>query len=142
MNKDLIAVFEYLEREKGIKREIVINAIIESLRTAARKSVKGLGEKVSIEIHPKTGEIEVYSQKKIVDKVTLPQDEISIEDAKKLEPECQIGQWLEIAVTPQDFGRIAAQAAAKSLRRSSKERNGMSFMKNTDTALAKSFPGL
>lgn len=111
MNKDLIAVFEYLEREKGIKREIVINAIIESLRTAARKSVKGLGEKVSIEIHPKTGEIEVYSQKKIVDKVTLPQDEISIEDAKKLEPECQIGQWLEIAVTPQDFGRIAAQAA-------------------------------
>ncbi len=111
MNKDLIAVFEYLEREKGIKREIVINAIIESLRTAARKSVKGLGEKVSIEIHPKTGEIEVYTQKKIVDKVTNPQEEISIDDAKKLEPECQIGQWLEIAVTPQDFGRIAAQAA-------------------------------
>jgi N utilization substance protein A len=111
MNKDLIAVFEYLEREKGIKREIVINAIIESLRTAARKSVKGLGEKVSIEIHPKTGEIEVYTQKKIVEKVTIPQEEISIEDAKKLEPECQIGQWLEIAVTPQDFGRIAAQAA-------------------------------
>jgi len=111
MNKDLIAVFEYLEREKGIKREIVINAIIESLRTAARKSVKGLGEKVSIEIHPKTGEIEVYTQKKIVDKVTNPQEEISIDDAKKLESECQIGQWLEIAVTPQDFGRIAAQAA-------------------------------
>ena len=111
MNKDLIAVFEYLEREKGIKREIVINAIIESLRTAARKSVKGLGEKVSIEIHPKTGEIEVYTQKKIVEKVTNPQEEISIDDAKKLEPECQIGQWLEIAVTPQDFGRIAAQAA-------------------------------
>jgi len=111
MNKDLIAVFEYLEREKGIKREIVINAIIESLRTAARKSVKGLGEKVSIEIHPKTGEIEVYTQKKIVEKVTTPQEEISIDDAKKLEPECQIGQWLEIAVTPQDFGRIAAQAA-------------------------------
>lgn len=111
MNKDLIAVFEYLEREKGIKREIVINAIIESLRTAARKSVKGLGEKVSIEIHPKTGEIEVFTQKKIVEKVLFPQEEISIEEAKKLEPECQIGQWLEIAVTPQDFGRIAAQAA-------------------------------
>ncbi len=111
MNKDLIAVFEYLEREKGIKREIVINAIIESLRTAARKSVKGLGEKVSIEIHPKTGEIEVYTQKKIVEKVTNSQEEISIDDAKKLEPECQVGQWLEISVTPQDFGRIAAQAA-------------------------------
>jgi len=111
MNKDLIAIFEYLEREKGIKREIVINAIADSLRAAARKSVKGLGEKVSVEIHPKTGEIEVFTQKKIVEKVGNPQEEISFEEAKVLEPECQIGQWLEIAITPQDFGRIAAQAA-------------------------------
>ncbi len=111
MNKDLIAIFEYLEREKGIKREIVIGAIEESLRAAARKSVKGLGEKVSVEIHPKTGEIEVFTQKKIVEKVVTPQEEISLDDAKALEPECQVGQWLEIAITPQDFGRIAAQAA-------------------------------
>ncbi len=111
MNKDLIAIFEYLEREKGIKREIVINAIVDSLRAAARKSVKGLGEKVSVEIHPKTGEIEVFTQKKIVEKVVNPADEISIEDARALEPECQIGQWLELSITPQDFGRIAAQAA-------------------------------
>ncbi|MDE3046438.1 MAG: transcription termination/antitermination protein NusA [Verrucomicrobiota bacterium] len=111
MNKDLLAIFEYLEREKGIKREIVINAIAESLRAAARKSVKGLGEKVTVEIHPKTGEIEVYTQKKIVDKVSNPQEEISIEEARALEPESQVGQWLEIAITPQDFGRIAAQAA-------------------------------
>jgi N utilization substance protein A len=111
MNKDLLAIFEYLEREKGIKREIVINAIADSLRAAARKSVKGLGEKVSVEIHPKTGEIEVFTQKKIVEKVATPSDEISIEDARAMEPECQVGQWLEISITPQDFGRIAAQAA-------------------------------
>lgn len=111
MNKDLLAIFEYLEREKGIKRDVVIDAITESLRIAARKSVKGLGEKVSVEIHPKTGEIEVFTQKKIVDHVTTPEDEILLEEAKVLEPECHIGQWLEIAVTPRDFGRIAAQAA-------------------------------
>lgn len=111
MNKDLIAIFEYLEREKGIKREIVINAIADSLRTAARKSVKGLGEKVNVEINPKTGEIGVFTQKKIVEKVLNPADEISIEEARSLEPECQVGQWLEISITPQDFGRIAAQAA-------------------------------
>jgi N utilization substance protein A len=111
MNKDLIAIFEYLEREKGIKREIVINAITESLRAAARKSIKGVGEKLSVEIHPKTGEIEVFTQKKIVEKVAAPMDEISIDDARALEPECQVGQWLEISITPQDFGRIAAAAA-------------------------------
>ena len=53
-NKDLIAIFEYLEREKGIKRQIVIDAIADSLRAAARKSVKGLGDKVSVEINPKS----------------------------------------------------------------------------------------
>lgn len=111
MNKDLIAIFEYLEREKGIKRELVITAISDALRMAARKSVKGLGEKVNVEIHPKTGEIEVFTQKKIVEKVVNPADEISLEDARALEPESQIGQWLEISITPQDFGRIAAQAA-------------------------------
>lgn len=111
MNKDLIAIFEYLEREKGIKRETVIEAISDSLRAAARKSVKGLGEQVHVEIHPKTGEIEVYTQKKIVEKVANPADEISLEDARVMEPESQIGQWLEISITPQDFGRIAAQAA-------------------------------
>jgi N utilization substance protein A len=111
MNKDLIAIFEYLEREKGIKREIVINAISDSLRAAARKSIKGLGEKVTVEIHPKTGEIEVFTQKKIVEKVMIPSEEISLEEARTMEPECQVGQWLEISITPEDFGRIAAQAA-------------------------------
>lgn len=111
MNKDLIAIFEYLEREKGIKREIVINAICDSLRVAARKNVKGLGEKISVEIHPKTGEIEVFTQKKIVEKVVNPADEISLEEARTLEPECTLGQWLELAIPPQDFGRVAAAAA-------------------------------
>ncbi len=111
MNKDLIAIFEYLEREKGIKRDIVISAISDSLRAAARKSVKGLGDKVSVEINPKSGEIDVYTQKKIVEKVEDPAEEISLEDARILEPECHVGQLLEISITPQDFGRIAAQAA-------------------------------
>lgn len=110
MNKDLVAIFEYLEREKGIKREIVISAIEDSLQTAARKSVKDVGN-VTVQIQPKTGDIEVYTQKQIVENVEDPEEEISLEEARELEPNCEIGQWLEITVTPQDFGRIAAQAA-------------------------------
>ena len=111
MNKDLLAIFEYLEREKGIKRSAIIDAISESLKVAARKSVKGLGEKVTVEIDPKTGEIEVFTQKQIVEQVDNPAEEISLEEAKTFEPECEVGQWLELAVPPQDFGRIAAVAA-------------------------------
>ncbi len=110
MNKDLVALFEYLEREKGIKREIIISAIEESLLAAARKSIKGLIN-VSVHIHPKTGVIDVVAQKEVVDKVTIPEEEISLEDARLLNPDCEVGDWIDLSVTPQDFGRIAAQTA-------------------------------
>lgn len=110
MNKDLVAIFEYLEREKGIKRDIIISAIEESLRVAARKSVKGLIN-VSVQIDSKTGEIRVYGQKEVVDQVTIPEEEISLEAARELKADAQIGDWIDIETMPQDFGRIAAQTA-------------------------------
>jgi transcription termination/antitermination protein NusA len=110
MNKDLIAIFEYLEREKGIKRDIVINAIEESLRAAARKSILGASN-VTVKIHPKTGNIEVYSEKEIVDEVEVGAQEISLEGAREIDPECELGQFIDVEVTPRDFGRIAAQKA-------------------------------
>ncbi len=110
MNKDLIAIFEYLEREKGIKRDIVINAIEESLRAAARKSIIGASN-VTVHIHPKTGNIDVFCEKEIVEKVDVPTQEISLEDAREIDPDCKIGQFIDVVVTPKDFGRIAAQKA-------------------------------
>lgn len=110
MNKDLVAIFEYLEREKGIKRDVIIHAIEESLRAAARKSVKGLIN-VTVKIDSKTGEIEVFCQKEVVDKVTIPEEEISLEEGRKINPNCEMGDWVDLSVTPQDFGRIAAQTA-------------------------------
>lgn len=110
MNKDLVAIFEYIEREKGIKRDIVISAIEESLRAAARKSIKGLIN-VSVQINPRTGDITVIAQKEVVDHVTIPEEEISLEDARVLHPDAEIGQWVDIETLPQDFGRIAAQTA-------------------------------
>jgi N utilization substance protein A len=110
MNKDLIAIFEYLEREKGIKRDVVIQAIEDSLKIAAKKSINNVGN-VTISIHPKTGDIEVVAEKEIVEKVEYPEEEISLTSARLLDPDCQVGQWIEVVVTPQDFGRIAAQVA-------------------------------
>jgi len=110
MNKDLVAIFEYLEREKGIKREIIIGAIEEALRVAARKSIKGLIN-VSVKIDSKTGNIEVYAQKEVVEEVTIPEEEIELEEARELHPNCEVGDWIDIVATPEDFGRIAAQTA-------------------------------
>jgi len=110
MNKDLVAIFEYLEREKGIKREIITDAIEEALRAAAKKSITGLVN-LSIKIHPKTGEIDVIAQKEVVEKVSTPDEEISLIQAQELYPNCALGDWVDINVTPADFGRIAAQTA-------------------------------
>lgn len=110
MNKDLIAIFEYLEREKGIKRDVIISAIEESLRAAARKSISGASN-VTVQINPKTGNIDVFCEKQIVDDVEVTAQEISLEDAREIDPECLIGQFIDVVVTPKDFGRIAAQKA-------------------------------
>lgn len=110
MNKDLMAIFEYLEREKGIKRDVIIAAVEESLLAAARKSIKGLIN-ISVHINPKTANIDVVAQKEVVDNVTIPEEEISLEEARLLNPNAEIGEWVDFPCTPQDFGRIAAQTA-------------------------------
>jgi N utilization substance protein A len=110
MNKDLLAIFEYLEREKGIKRDTIVKAIEEALLIAARKGQHGMNN-VQITINPKTAEISAIAEKEIVEKVDYPSEEISLELAREMDPNCQIGDWIDIEVPVQDFGRIAAQVA-------------------------------
>ncbi|HAZ15449.1 MAG: transcription termination factor NusA [Chlamydiae bacterium GWC2_50_10] len=110
MNKELISIFEYLEREKGIKRDVIIGAITDALLSAAHKSTAGLIN-VSVTIDSKTGKIDVIAQKEVVDQVTIPEEEIALEEARVIDPHCQLGTWVNITVTPHDFGRIAAQTA-------------------------------
>lgn len=110
MNKDLVAIFEYLEREKGIKREVVVEAIRESLEIAAQKSVHG-AENVQVQIHPRTGAIEVFCDKVVVEKVTNPVLQISLKEAQQFFPNCTLGEVVHVQTTPKDFGRVAAQKA-------------------------------
>jgi len=116
MNKDLIAVFEYLEKEKGINREVIIKAIEESLCIAARKNISGASN-VTVKINSKSGDIDVLCEKEIVNEVEVPAQEISLEEARKFDPDCEIGQYIDVIVTPRDFGRIAAQKARQVITR-------------------------
>ena len=81
MNKDLIAIFEYLEREKALNA-ISLSAQSKTwLRAAACKSINGASN-VTVTIHPKTGNIEVFCEKEIVDEVEVDAQEISLEAAR------------------------------------------------------------
>lgn len=114
MNAEFIAMLDYLERERGIKREVLIEAVSNALLSASKKSV-GASRDLHIDIDPKTGEIRALANLLVVEKVTNPQDEISLDKARRIKPEAQIGEAVEVEVTPKNFGRIAAQTAKQAM---------------------------
>jgi len=114
MNSEFIAMLDYLERERGIKREVLIEAVSNALLSASKKAV-GPARELRIDINPKTGEIRALANLMVVEKVINEHDEISISKAQKVKSDAKIGDVLEVEVTPKDFGRIAAQTAKQAM---------------------------
>lgn len=114
MNSEFIAMLDYLEREKGIKREVLIEAVSNALLSASKKAV-GPARDLHIDINPKSGEIRALANLIVTEKVTNEHDEISIKKATKIKADVQLGEALEVEVTPRDFGRIAAQTAKQAI---------------------------
>lgn len=114
MNAEFIAMLDYLEREKGIKREVLVEAVQNALVSAAKKTVEA-GRDLRCEIDPKTGEIRAVAKLIVAEKVQNKHDEISVAAARKIHPAAQLGEEVEVEVTPKNFGRIAAQTAKQAM---------------------------
>jgi N utilization substance protein A len=110
MNSDLLAVLDYMEREKGIKREVLLEALSVALLTAAKRSV-GPARDLRVTIDPKSGEISALASLIVVEHVRNIHDEILLARARKIKPEVVLGEVIDVEVTPEGFGRIAAQTA-------------------------------
>ena len=107
---DIKRVVDQVSRDKGIDREVLIRALEEALKSAARKK---FGNKMDIEVNynEESGEIEVFQFKDVAEEVTEPALEISLEEGRKLDPDCEIGDSLGTKMDTSTFGRIAAQSA-------------------------------
>jgi N utilization substance protein A len=114
MNGELVAILNYLEKERGINRETLFQTLESALLSASRKSV-GPAKEVRIHIDRKTCDIKAFATVLVAEHVTSKHDEISLQDAKKLKNDAKVGDQLEIEVTPQNFGRIAAQTAKQAI---------------------------
>jgi transcription termination/antitermination protein NusA len=114
MNADFLAVLEFWEREKGIHRDVLSGAVQEALLSAAKKAV-GPARELRVAIDQKSGDIRAFAKLVVADKVISKHDQISVFDARRLKPEAQVGEELELEVTPVGFGRIAAQYAKQAL---------------------------
>ncbi|ACL69539.1 transcription termination factor NusA [Halothermothrix orenii] len=110
MNIEFLHALDDIEKEKGISKEVLIEAIETALLSAYKKEF-GSKENVRVHIVPDSGEVHVYSQKKVVDEVNNERKEISLEEAQKLNKNYEPGDIVEKEVTPANFGRIAAQTA-------------------------------
>src|ERR1022692_2881839 len=114
MNADFLAVLEYWEKEKGISRDVLMAAVHEALLSAAKKAI-GPAREMRVAIDPKTGDIRAFAKLVVSEKVVSKHDQISVFDARRVKPDAQVGEELEIEVTPTGFGRIAAQYAKQAL---------------------------
>lgn len=114
MNAEMLTMLDYLERERGISREVLVEAISGALLTASKKAFATARE-LRIEINPKTGDIHAFAKPIVVEKVTNLHDEITLAKARQVKADAQIGDEIEVEVTPKDFGRIAAQTARQAI---------------------------
>jgi len=110
MNIELRRIIDQVCRDKGIDKELLIGAIKDAIRSAAKKKY-GPRLEIEVEYRDDTGEIEVFQYKEVVGEVTDPQQQIALEEGRKLDPECEVGDFLGIKMDAGAFGRIAAQSA-------------------------------
>ena len=110
MNSDLLDALTALEEQKGISRDVLIEAIEAALVTAYKRNFNQ-AQNVRVDLNLETGSMVVYSRKDVVEEVEDDRLEISLEDAKMINPVYEVGDVLEQEVTPRNFGRIAAQTA-------------------------------
>jgi len=110
MKAEILEALDDLVRERGIAREVLVEAIEAALISAYRRNF-GSAQNVRVHFDPQTGEYRVYAQKEIVEHVEDPRLQASLEEARAKNPALGLGDILEVEVTPRDFGRIAAQTA-------------------------------
>lgn len=107
---EFIEALKLIEKEKGIDREIIFEAIEASLVSACKKNF-GNSQNIKVVIDRESGDVACYAQKTVADPVEDSQNEISIEAARVLDPNYTVGDVIDFEVTPRDFGRISAQTA-------------------------------
>lgn len=110
MNAEFMQAFEQLGREKGIAAEVLFEAIEAALISAYKRNFSS-AQNVRVSLDRETGEIHVYARKAVVEEPQDPRLEISLEEAREVDPRYELEDVVELEVTPKNFGRIAAQTA-------------------------------
>jgi N utilization substance protein A len=110
MNHEFMDALEQVEKEKGISKDILLDAIETALATAYKRDQKA-AQSIEVRIDPDTGDFHVYTHKTVVEEVEDDKNEISLAEALKINPIYELSDLVEFEIFPKEFGRIAAQTA-------------------------------
>ena len=119
-NKELILALEELEKEKGMNKDYLLDAIETALVTAYKRNFDSL-ENVKVVMDRQTGATHVYSVKEVVEEPENQETQVSLKEAQKINPDLKEGDTLETEIVPRNFGRIAAQTAKQVIIRKLRE---------------------
>ena len=109
---EVILALKAIAEEKGISEEMLFETLEDAMIAAYKKNYVNSGsQNVRVNIDRETGEIKVFSLRRIVEEVMDPQDEITLEEAKEIDPRYELLDVVENEVTPANFARVAAQSA-------------------------------
>jgi len=110
VSSQLFDAIDALAKEKGIEKETLLEALEAALISAYKKNFQS-ATNVRVELNEDKGSMQLFSRKTVVEEVEDEQQEVNLEEAQSLDPNYELGDVIEVKVTPKDFGRIAAQAA-------------------------------
>jgi N utilization substance protein A len=117
---ELMLSLDLLEKEKGISKDVIIESIEKGIFEAYKKDF-GKNDNITVHMNRDTGVIEVFAEKEVVEEVTDSTMEISLEEAKMISKKNKVGDTVQIAIQPKNFGRIAAQNARNIIVQTIKE---------------------
>lgn len=141
-NEFALAFNEVLE-EKQLSKDIILGAIESAMVSAYRRAVNAsTAQHVEAKIDPETGKVMVFAEKEVVEDVQEPKTEVLLEEARKVNPEAQLGDMVIVETTPADFGRVAAQTARQVIQQRIREAERSNQMQYFERQVGETVSGI
>jgi N utilization substance protein A len=143
MKNEFVLAFNEVLEEKQLPRDVILQALESAMVSAYRRAVNASGKQhVEAKIDSDTGKISIYAEKEVVDSVLMDGTEVNLEDARKVNPEAELGDLVIVESTPADFGRIAAQTARQVIQQRIREAERASQMEYYEKQLGEIATGV
>jgi N utilization substance protein A len=122
MKNEFVLAFNEVLEEKGLPREVVLEALEAAMISAYRRAVNAsTAQQVNAKIDPDTGRVTIYAEKEVVETIQDERTEVALEEAQKIDPVVELGGMVIVETTPKDFGRVAAQTARQVIQQRIRE---------------------